>query len=608
LSNVTTTDITAIDNSSTVNSINNNIHTLRDEFDKVVYKDGREELTGDLDANSQRIINLPYAGSNSEPVVLGQIDDAILNAGGSIAAEALLRIAGDSARPTSATLAATGGAALIGKTGGGTVQDAITSLTSSVATNTSDIAANLSLINTIDATVDGFSLSGKGRSAPDAAFNVITADFTVISAEDGHAAVAQDIFNVFDSKYPRSGIPSGTVTKYIAPWGNDSNTGDSWGSPYLTLGKTRTVLCGEVQIAPGTYAFDDWRYTDTNGTHPRRFIAPFGGVTLKTSGTDLSGLTFTANGTYPDVWEATLAATPVLNRLLRTDVLDSEGLPLPMPRYTSLVDVSNSLYGWYHDTAGAKLYVRVGTLNINTSFKANLQGKYRNASNDQILLYSSRSYWENINFEAFLYPLHVSGQTPPEVWLKNCNIRYSFTHGILLEGGKAYHQGCTAYRTGGDGANYNLGTGSQAGYFIEIDFRTRFAGDEDSYPGQVTNPVASSFNKQGSSNHNTIGIRVGGNHDGSAGQLIADTLVSGVRSKSWILGTVFGRSRAPLSSGVSYGYNCQNADAWIEGVTVKNSANGALYADGTGIISYFNTRGNRSVAGSGSFVTYLPTI
>lgn len=114
MGNVTTTDLVAIDNSNTVNSINNNIQKLRDEFDKVVYKDGREELTGDLDANSQRIINLPYAGSNSEPIVLGQVEDAILSAGGSISAEALLRIAGDTARPTSATLAATGGSSLLG--------------------------------------------------------------------------------------------------------------------------------------------------------------------------------------------------------------------------------------------------------------------------------------------------------------------------------------------------------------------------------------------------------------------------------------------------------------------------------------------------------------
>lgn len=112
MGNVTTTDLEAIDNSSTVLQINNNIQRLRDEFDKVVYKDGREELTGNLDANGKRIINLPDASTNSEPVTLGQIGSAISVP--DVAAEALLRIAGDSARPTSATLAGSTGSSLIG--------------------------------------------------------------------------------------------------------------------------------------------------------------------------------------------------------------------------------------------------------------------------------------------------------------------------------------------------------------------------------------------------------------------------------------------------------------------------------------------------------------
>ena len=112
MGNVVTTNIEAIDSSSTVTSINNNIQKLRDEFDKVVYKDGREELTGNLDANSKRIINLPDASTNSEPITLGQL--AAASSVPDIAAEALLRIAGDSARPTAVTLATDAGAGGIG--------------------------------------------------------------------------------------------------------------------------------------------------------------------------------------------------------------------------------------------------------------------------------------------------------------------------------------------------------------------------------------------------------------------------------------------------------------------------------------------------------------
>lgn len=114
MGNVTTSDLVAIDNSSTVTNINSNVHTLRDEFDKVVYKDGREALTGNLDANSKRIINLPDAASNTEPITLGQFEAGVLGAGGDLAAEAVLRIAGDAARPTSASLSSSTGATLMG--------------------------------------------------------------------------------------------------------------------------------------------------------------------------------------------------------------------------------------------------------------------------------------------------------------------------------------------------------------------------------------------------------------------------------------------------------------------------------------------------------------
>ncbi len=98
MTNVTTTDISAINNSSTVTAINANTQKLRDEFEKVVYKDGREELTGNLDANSKRIINLPNAISNGEPTTLGQLNALFSSVGtgdAGLIAETAARVAGD---------------------------------------------------------------------------------------------------------------------------------------------------------------------------------------------------------------------------------------------------------------------------------------------------------------------------------------------------------------------------------------------------------------------------------------------------------------------------------------------------------------------------------
>ena len=113
MTNVTTTDIVAINNSSTVTNINENTHKLRDEFDQVIYKDGREALTGPLDANSQRIFNLPFAQTDTEPLTLAQLSDIMVVADTGLAAEVLLRVAGDAARPTYAALLASSASSLV---------------------------------------------------------------------------------------------------------------------------------------------------------------------------------------------------------------------------------------------------------------------------------------------------------------------------------------------------------------------------------------------------------------------------------------------------------------------------------------------------------------
>lgn len=81
MGNVTTTDITDFEGLSAVNNINSNTHKLRDEFDKVIYKDGREEMTGPLDMNNQRIYNLPDASARTDAMNYGQFLDAISSSG-----------------------------------------------------------------------------------------------------------------------------------------------------------------------------------------------------------------------------------------------------------------------------------------------------------------------------------------------------------------------------------------------------------------------------------------------------------------------------------------------------------------------------------------------
>lgn len=77
---VTVSDLTNILNSSGVSVINSNLDKLADEFDDVLYRDGSNSVTGDIDMDSNRILNLPHPISLHEPVSLDYL--ALLNIGG----------------------------------------------------------------------------------------------------------------------------------------------------------------------------------------------------------------------------------------------------------------------------------------------------------------------------------------------------------------------------------------------------------------------------------------------------------------------------------------------------------------------------------------------
>src|SRR6476469_9714589 len=55
-------------NSSFTTLLNNDLDQLGDEFDNVVYRDGSQSMTGDINMNSKRIYNLPQPILDHEPV------------------------------------------------------------------------------------------------------------------------------------------------------------------------------------------------------------------------------------------------------------------------------------------------------------------------------------------------------------------------------------------------------------------------------------------------------------------------------------------------------------------------------------------------------------
>ncbi len=445
----------------------------------------------------------------------------------------------------------------------------------------------------------------KGRTAPNANFNWFTADFTVIQAQGpGQAAVLQDLEDVFETKY-RSFMTGFDV--YVAPasvGGSDSNTGLSWASPFLTINKAlRNNAGGTVFLWPGTYEPDGFRYTDTQGDRPKKVVAPFGGVSLKFAGDVLSAATWTANGTYPNVWQTTLSTANYVVRLLLSGTTDEYGLPVPMPLYGSIADVNVSTFGWYYDSATKILYVRKSSENVNTTTKANLTAVYAPGGDNQLLLYSTTSYWENIEIWGYMNILKVSGQAVPEGWFKNCTFKYGAGASIYTFGGNAYSQDCVGYRGTADNANYNTGLGTTA-HGVEINYSARYAGDVATYgtaATQPTNPVSTGQNKNGSSNHDGYVVRVNGEYVNSYGPSLADTDTS----YTWNLGSVGGYSFATGAS--RYGFIVQGttAKAWYDGC--KTTGNSGFNADTSAVAYIFNSFGPQVTSSSGVFTTYIPS-
>ena len=453
------------------------------------------------------------------------------------------------------------------------------------------------------------------RTSPHANFTWFTEKFTITSCPGhGRATVQEDLTDVFDTLYSAS--LSGVV-KYVAPaasGGSDANTGDGWNSPYLTLNKAiRTTLSGTVYVYPGSYDLCGFRYTDTSGNLPRKIIAPFSGVTFTTPGDTLSALTWTSvGGGTPNVWYCTLSAgsatmTPV--RVLYSSTTDKYGESMPLQKASSIATVDTLSVGpcngaWWYDSATSRLYVRLRSENVETTTKTYLSAIYSPAADNQFLLYSTTTYWENITFHGYANILKLAGQAVPEGWFKSCTFKYCDSNALNVYGGHCYTQDCRAYRGTADHANYNVAS-STTPQGVEINFTSQFAGDPDTFgkaSTQPNNPVSTGQNKNGSSNHDAYVVRVNGSYIDSYGPNIADT----DGSYTWNLGVTSGYSFA-LDASLDYGWIVQGstARAWLDGCN-SGKGNKAINSNTSAIVYIFNTAGTQTTSSSGTFVAYTP--
>ena len=443
----------------------------------------------------------------------------------------------------------------------------------------------------------------RGRLAPHVNFNWFTSLWTVIGCQGfGRAAVLQDIRDVFLTQF--SGLMTGGTVYVDGTNGNDGTGTGTINAPYATIDKAiRTVNSGLVSVFPGTYTSTGFRYTDTQGTRPKMIVAPFGGVKITSGGDALSAAVWTPNGTFANTYQTTLASINWATRVLDSTTVDELGLPIPIPKQSSIATVDASGYGWWYDSATKNIYVRIEALNINT-VKARLSAIYSPGGDNSLIVLGSILYLENIILENYIYCLNQSGQSTPQVWLKNCAVRYAESNSRNVQGGYVYSQGGTYYRSAADHANYNI-LNSVTARGVEINDITLYAGDVDSFgygATQPNNPISSAQNKNGTSNHDSYVVRVNGIHSKCYGPPIADT----APSYSWCIGTQSGYSYATTGSGSRYGFILQGCFVWLDGCMAGAGVDASFNSDSSANVQIFNSIGTQIATLSGTFTSYVP--
>jgi hypothetical protein len=449
----------------------------------------------------------------------------------------------------------------------------------------------------------------KSRTAPHANFAWVTAIFpTITSDAPGRVMAGTNIRTSWETTYPPASFSGGSTTLHVAYNGADGGSGSNLANAFKSLGRTRTAAGGTVLLYPdGPIAPGDVRFADTNpsggaGGQPRRFLASAGRAVVGFEGDSLTALTWTAIAAG---WTTTVVSANAITRLLRSDVIDKMGFPQPLPRYPTEAALQAATYGWFFDPPTKKLTVRVGNINVETSFKAKLVPIWTGPDGgtaNRIYVESARAIFENIDFVGtYVHVLSVAGQPQAKAWFRNCRFLYSPTHAIVTNGGEVVTQDCYVHRSLGDGVNYNDDVVGFTCRGIEANLRTFQTGDDDTYPAQVNTPNApGSFNKQGSSVHSGNVATFGGYFDQAAGPLIQDT--GGMR---WAEGPEFGWS-TESSGTLRLSILMQANQSWLSRINAPSGGGGAIFATDAAVVRTFEVAGLMTANSGATFVPYIP--
>lgn len=414
------------------------------------------------------------------------------------------------------------------------------------------------------------------RKIPNAAFNYLNNYGSILAcAGPGQAVHNIDIEEAWKAI---NRITTGTFgpnnqptagDSFVSPSGSDSNIGTSPFSPFLTIAKGFQNTSNTVWLLPGVYRDAHFSLfvadNKTPSGAPRavriRALDGPGSVLIIGPGKQPNEVTWTADPTYANTYDATLTGSP--GSVLAFIRLNSDGSYTPVPYVSNL---STSAYCWTA-SGGGSISVRgidMTQAANQTGFAIIYQYTAPASLNGCNVLMSGLDFrgWGLIT--AVFDP---TGNVRPMLHMKDCSFSLSDENGLHTEGGLIVTQNVTAFGSGADNFNYyddnvRVGGTGQKSEALEIDNVSEQAGYLF-----ATGGTPATRNNQGSSTHDSgtvicINGKIGAE---CYGQGIAHTGAAGYR---WLVGTEVPSPYANVSGTTLDGFQALEIEgtAWFDTV------------------------------------------
>ncbi len=413
------------------------------------------------------------------------------------------------------------------------------------------------------------------------------------------------------AKQYHADIYNGANTYYVKPsTGSDANSGLTMALPFATVAQamrtasgagSRVVMLEDAVISPfdlrasdPSQTIEQFKWLDANGFK----------VIIRDSGPDLSSLTWVADVTYPNCYKATLtlAGASTLNRLLRTDKLDNEGLSKVVPKFASAALLDVALEGYYWDAAGKVLWINFGGSNVHHQ-RGVLKGLYiGSAGSSRVYVYGAKLGLSGVTLEGTQLTIQDNATFPtrrPEIWLHNCKVLWSPDKGTdVTKAGWCVASDTLFYSAKSDLVNAFAPSATGSGLVLTLRCKFSRGGDRDLID---INGTMQGTSAHGGSSH----VGWGNVYESNNGQGIADTCSNDSHDVTWLVGCMVNGQLVNVSN-LSFGSAANNSTrkVYLDSCISRGSLIADLVISNNATVYVYNS--TIPIVSGGATITFNP--